>query len=220
MAHKEAQERSNDPVECTWCFFDLDGTLIRKDSYLPFLGAWLRRHPRRWFSACRLPFVTLYWLVARKGRRYIKEAFLTNVMGGARRSEIEAFVGAFWDRFLPRYENQAVLERLRWHREQGHRIYLATASFDFYTEHLATVWPVDGVIATRAAWNGDVLTGRVAGANCRGEAKVKRIEEVLGMSLARTPCYAYSDSAADTPLLTAAAHAFFVRPSGMSPWTP
>ena len=202
-----------------FCFFDLDGTLIRTDSYLPVLLAWLRKHPGRCFKVGLLPFTTLAWLAfRRRERQYIKEAYLTAFMGGARRAEIEPFVADFWSRRLPAYQNDAVVDRLLWHRGLGHRIYVATASFDFYTAYLTKVWPVDGVIATRSGWDGDVLTGKVAGRNCRGAEKVERIAQELGIDLTRTPYAAYSDSEADAPLLRGAAHAYLVRRGSILPW--
>ena len=77
-----------------FCFFDLDGTLIRTDSYLPVLLAWLRKHPGRCFKVGLLPFTTLAWLAfRRRERQYIKEAYLTAFMGGARRQIFVVFAG-------------------------------------------------------------------------------------------------------------------------------
>jgi phosphatidylglycerophosphatase C len=139
-------------------------------------------------------------------------------MRGARREEVEAFARRFWDRFLEGNENAEVVRRLRGHREKGHRVYIVTASFAFYTAPLADRWPVDGVIATRAAWDDDVLTGRLDGANCRGPEKLRRIRRELGVTLDGVESYAYSDSDADRPLCERARYAFRVESSTIRPW--
>jgi len=207
-----------DAESAVWAFFDLDGTLIRRDSYLPFLWGWLCAHPgRAWRAAC-LPFACAWALARGRGRGGLKQAFLAAFMQGARREEVDAFAERFWERFLRHNENAEVVRRLRGHREEGHRVYIVTASFAFYTAHLARRWPVDGVIGTRAVWDGDLLAGRLDGANCRGEEKLRRIREELGVALPAVECYAYSDSDADRPLCESARYAFRVESSTIRPW--
>jgi len=208
----------NENDSTTWCFFDLDGTLIRRDSFPPLLSAWLRKHPARLPRLWSAPFAGLGWLLGLYGRGRLKESLLTAVMKGARRNEVEEFVPLFWERFLRKNSNSEAVERLFRHHEQGHRVYIITASFDFYALHLKSIWPVEGVIATRAAWEGETLTGKMLGGNCRGETKLLRIEEDLGVKPSEISYYAYSDSKADSPLMRHARWAFHVRRGSIRPW--
>jgi HAD superfamily hydrolase (TIGR01490 family) len=201
-----------------WAFFDLDGTLFATDSFLPFLFGWQRRHPKRLLHILLLPLNLAYFVLARKDRSYIKSAFLTAFMRGAKRSDIQAFVRVFWDGFLSKYQNDAVVNRLHWHHEKGHPIYIVTGSFDFYVEYLRTIWPVEGVIATRAEWKDNILTGKLVGKNCRGIEKIERIENELGIHLKNVQYYAYSDSEIDRPLLEYADYPMTVKSGKIQNW--
>jgi len=185
----------------TWCFFDLDGTLIKKDSYLPFLFEWKLEKPQRILPLFTLPLRCLQYFKKDSDRSYLKVAFLTAFMKGAKRSDVTLFVGHFWKRFLKKYQNEAIVNHLKWHSENGHAVYIVTGSFDFYTEYLKRIWPVQDIIATRAEWVGDELSGKIIGKNCKGNEKIVRIEKELGLNLQDIQYYAYTDSYSDFPLL-------------------
>jgi HAD superfamily hydrolase (TIGR01490 family) len=194
-----------------WSFFDLDGTLINKDSFLYFLLNWKLKHPRKILSLLFLPVKFLLYLTIHHDRGYIKEAFLSSFMKGVKRFEIEQFVANFWEKFLPKHQNNIVVERLYWHYQNHHNVYIVTASLDFYTKHLSKIWPVDGVISTKAEWNGDTLTGKLKSNNCKGSEKTKRIKKELNIDLKNITYYAYSDNKSDLPLLRHATYPIFVQ---------
>jgi HAD superfamily hydrolase (TIGR01490 family) len=194
-----------------WSFFDLDGTLIRKDSYLPFLFKWKYKNPQRLWSLFYLPAKLFSYLTKNRERSYIKEAFLTAFMKGAKRSEVNLIVEDFWKNFLAKHRNETVINKLKWHSNNGHRVYIVSGSFDFYTEFLKKTWPVHGIIATRAEWTGDMLTGKMIGENCKGKEKIIRIENELGIDLQDVEYYAYTDSYSDFELLRNATFPFVVN---------
>jgi HAD superfamily hydrolase (TIGR01490 family) len=193
-----------------WSFFDLDGTLITKDSYLPFLFKWKYKNPQRLLSLFSLPTKLFNYLTKNRERSYIKEAFLTAFMKGARRSDVNLFVKDFWKNFLAKHRNETVINKLKWHFNSGHRVYIVSGSFDFYTKYLQEIWPIHGIISTRAEWAGDMLTGKIIGENCKGKEKIIRIENELGINLQDVEYYAYTDSFSDFPLLRNAAFPFVV----------
>ena len=201
-----------------YAFFDLDGTLITKDSYLPFLFGWLGRHPKKIFQVLALPFYVLNYFIGKKDRIYIKQAFLRAFMQGASFEEVNSYVNTFWENFFPKYQNPKVIDRLNMHRNEGKYTYIVSASFDFYVQYLKNLLPVDGIIATKAEWKDGKLTGRVVGENCLGINKVHRIEEELGFKIRRKHFYAYSDSDVDAPLLNAAEMAVKVTGKKLEKW--
>ena len=202
----------------TWCFFDLDGTLILRDSYISFLIGWLSAHPERLFHMTLLPMCYAYYLLAHKDRSFIKEALLTTFMKNAKRKDINVYVKSFWSKFLPKHQNAPVVKRLNWHHNNGHCVYVVTGSFDFYAEYLSLVWPLNGVIATKAKWKNDTLAGKISGNNCRGVEKVRRIETELGINLRETLSYAYTDSIIDLPFLRVVKYPMFVKSGQMIPF--
>jgi hypothetical protein len=71
---------------------------------------------------------------------------------------------------------------------------------------------VDGVLATRLAVSGGILTGRYEGKNCRGSEKYARLNAWLringlsGGGLPQPELWAYGNSRGDLRLLDAADH--------------
>jgi phosphatidylglycerophosphatase C len=87
---------------------------------------------------------------------------------------------------------------------------VVSASFEAYVKIVAASLGIDEVIAT--GWEvdptQDVLTGRLAGTNVRGDAKVDLIASHI-----HGPCdlaYAYGNSSGDTAMLARATHPIWV----------
>jgi len=72
---------------------------------------------------------------------------------------------------------------------------------------------VDAVLCTELEVGADGrLTGRLAGRNCRGEEKARRVREWLaGARLDDPVLWAYGDSDADRPFLALAEHPVWVH---------
>ncbi len=99
------------------------------------------------------------------------------------------------------------------HRAAGHRLVLATTTPFDLVEPLATELGMDEVLATRYAWTDGVYTGRLDGAFVWGIGKlaeVRRYAAREGVDLSAS--FAYSDSVADLPLLSAVGHPRAVNP--------
>jgi phosphatidylglycerophosphatase C len=89
--------------------------------------------------------------------------------------------------------------------DEGHEVVLVTASLAPYAEPLGRRLGASRVIATDLEVDGGGrLTGRLAGANCRGEEKVRRLTAVYGDPPPLT--WAYGDSPDDRPMLAHAVH--------------
>jgi HAD superfamily hydrolase (TIGR01490 family) len=192
--------------------FDLDVTLTRYDTYLPFLVGYVRRNPARWAHVGRLPFsLAAFW---RWGERtWVKNCFLRAFVGGVSRTQLTDW-GEHFARGI--YENamrDRGLERLRAHQEDGDRVILASASFGIYVEPLARLLGIDEVLASRVSWdNRDRLAG-MDGENCRDEEKLRRVRSLLPDRDDGRHVTAYSDSHADLPLLKWAEVGVAVCPS-------
>jgi phosphatidylglycerophosphatase C len=103
------------------------------------------------------------------------------------------------------------LRRWQWHRAQGHRLVLASASLDVYLRQLGVLLGASAVISTEMAVAGDVLTGLPSTPNCRGAEKAARVRRYLDAHPAR-PVWVYGNGAADRPLLQLADVPVRVRP--------
>jgi len=205
-------------AEKTWCFFDLDGTLLRRSGFWAYILGWVLKNLLRGLGVAFLPFHYLRCRLRRRDGGALQEALLRAFMAGARRAAVDAYTGRFWEAFLPLYQNDDIVSRLRWHHENEHSIYLLTSTPDFIAEPLMRLWPLNGVIATRTVWRGDVFTGFVEGRFCRGLEKIERMREELGIELTAERYYFYTADDCDLPLLVYTDNGFLVRDQSLCAW--
>jgi len=184
--------------------FDVDGTLTTRDCVTPFLRRAAGR--RLWTTLLRHPFA-LATSLARRDRDALKELACSGLRG-MDSSRIEALGEAFAHEIEARLLRADTLGRLRRHQELGHTVILASASLDPYLVPLGTSLGVDGVVCTVLERGADGrLTGRLAGANCWGPEKARRVRAWLGQAdLADAEVWAYGDSSGDAELLALADH--------------
>jgi phosphatidylglycerophosphatase C len=104
--------------------------------------------------------------------------------------------------------------RLAWHRQEGHRVVIVSASYEQYVRIVGEHLGVDEVLATRVEFDRTGrCTGRLAGANCRAGEKVRRLSDwmkAVGVERSTTTIWAYGDSKGDRALLDFADHPVWV----------
>jgi phosphatidylglycerophosphatase C len=194
--------------------FDVDGTLSRRDTLLPFLQRLCGT--QRLARALAANGLALSRMVAgRADRDVVKDALLVRVLAGRDAEEVAA-AGATYAQFLLDHERLRpdTRHRLEEHRAAGHRVVLVSASPEVYLGPLGRHLGVDAVLASGLEVGAEGrLTGRLAGRNCRGAEKVIRLDAWLGdEARPGTYLYAYGDSEGDRELLARADVGVRVRP--------
>ena len=190
----------------TAAFFDFDGTITSRDSFWLFLkhtvpGAHLAR------GACVLSPFLLAYFCGRYDDALIKEKVLTRFYQGWTKRAMENAGCRINEQVFPGIVRPAAMERIAWHRARGHRLFLVTASPEEWTLPFARMYGME-CIATRLEYCCGRFTGRLAGQNCRGQEKVRRIRALLP-DIEEFETYAYGDSKGDLPMLEFADHAMF-----------
>lgn len=178
--------------------FDFDGTLSLRDNVVPFLVrfAGTLAAPRG-FAAATLT-------VAKAGRaewtrNALKAAVLQHLVAGREAADLDDSARAFAEEIVRHHLRAEAVDRAAWHRDQGHRIVIVSASLAAYLRPVADHLGFDAVLATELEVDDDgLLTGRMVGANVRGPEKVARLDAWLDGA---TPfVWAYGDSAGDKEL--------------------
>ena len=109
-------------------------------------------------------------------------------------------------------QNKAVVERMLWHKKQGHKIAILSGGFSEYIKEYAKIYGIDFVIATDLETKNGVFTGRILGLDCMGENKIKKIRQDLNLdNFDLSNSYAYSDHFSDMPLLNLVGHGIVVN---------
>jgi len=186
--------------------FDFDGTITRRDSLAPFLARVCGR--RRLYSemALRSPVLAAV-LLGRADRDAEKERLVGRLLRGRDAADVREEGARYAQELLTGDAlRPEMLDRLRWHHDEGHEIVIVSASLDAYLDPLAPLLGVEHVLCTRLGVGADGrLDGTLVGGNVRGPEKVRRVQEWLGGEPAEM--WAYGDSAGDRELLAFADHA-------------
>jgi phosphatidylglycerophosphatase C len=186
--------------------FDVDGTLTVRDCVVPFLARMSGGRGRLGLRlACRpLPLVGA---LARRDRDAVKAVATRAALAGQPfdrvAEEARAYAGLIGTSWL----REDTTARLAWHRGQGHRVVLVSASYEVYVAPLAAALGAEAVATRLTVGDDGRLTGALDGPNCRAAEKVVRLrawQAAVGAEGAEL--WAYGDSAGDDALLAAADH--------------
>jgi phosphatidylglycerophosphatase C len=183
--------------------FDFDGTITQRDTLAPFL--WRVGRPIQnlvgWASL--LPLVVDRDSASRRLRA--KERMFKRVLAGRPHSALAAEGRAYASELPSRFRTSA-LDRVTWHKDQGHELILITASLRLYAEPAALALGFDHVIAVDLdVDSSDVVTGDIIGPNVRGPEKAVRLRQYL--SDEAVELWGYGDSPGDTEFMAMADHA-------------
>ena len=193
--------------------FDLDGTLVRGDTFLPFVVGYARAR-RRVRPLVTLPvWVGLYAARVMPDHR-AKQRVLVSFFRGEGRAAVAEFADRFAEAWVRPRLHGPVFDRLTEHLTSGHRVVLLSASPDLYVEAIARELGIPEVVCTRVRGTADAWDGSLDGANCKGAEKLARLRAHLGSDGWPGESFAYGDSRSDLPVLKWATHGFLVRRTG------
>ncbi len=194
--------------------FDLDGTLTRYDTYLRYLIGFLLRNPCRVFRTALLPFDVIAHKIGARDNTWLKKRFLSAILSGLTDEDLHAWTHSFVDTLVARGLRPGALERLRQHQLAGDRTILLSASPDIFVREIADRLGFSECECTIAERDqAGRLTGNLAGGNCYGPEKQRRMERLLGNGRAGVHVVAYGDHRSDLPLLRWADEGILVNPS-------
>ncbi|HEY3671233.1 MAG TPA: HAD-IB family hydrolase [Acidimicrobiia bacterium] len=182
--------------------FDFDGTLSPRDNFVPFL----RRFAGN--AATLAAFANGAVRLSTRGRAHwsrngMKAELLDSLVGGREVADLDDTARTFADDVVARHLRAESLERADWHRTQGHRLVIVSASLAAYLRPIAERLRFDGVLATELEVGDDGrLTGRMDGENVRGPEKARRLDRWIADECPGTNpfVWAYGDSSGDTEL--------------------
>jgi len=188
--------------------FDFDGTMTNRDTLFPFLS-----HVSGQITYFRNFLLLLPTLVGYKlgliRNDIAKEQVFTRFFWGVKMDALKYKAAQFAAQTLPDLIRPEAMKRFEWHKKQGHRCVLISASLDIYLQPWALITGFDDVISSSLEVRPDgYISGKLSGANCFGIEKAKRLEALMG-DRNRYILYAYGDSQGDKELLSMADHAFY-----------
>jgi HAD superfamily hydrolase (TIGR01490 family) len=197
------------PPPATIAAFDFDGTLTTRDSLLRFIS-WRRRRAEVALDLVKtLPLLALYG-ARLVGNETHKMALFARAFRDKPADAFERWAGDFARSELPRMIRGEALERVRFHQERGDRVLIVSASPTDWIVPWAASEGITEIIGNPAEVSDGRVTGRLAGANCYGPEKLRRLL-ALNPERESYTLFAYGDGRGDRELLAAANHPYYRR---------
>ena len=201
-----------------YALFDLDHTLLPHDTQALFCN-WVLKH-HRWRTLLHLVFLPFALLRALRliSTLRAKRAFLGYLVGLSRK-RLDELAVTFAEKSVVPWAYPELMEELERHRNEGRVLILNTASPDFYARAIADAFGFDHCICTRTVTGDPLHLHPQIATNNKHEAKIPamlhRVPELgeLTEEDRNDTCWAYSDSAADLPLLRFGGSAVVIHPS-------
>lgn len=187
-------------------FFDFDGTITTHDTLLEFIRFCKGSAGLYAGFLCKSP-----WIVAHKAKiisnQSAKEQVLRFFFRGDTLASFDERCEAFSREALPRLIRPGALQEIARLKSEGVTVVVVSASPENWIRQWAAAQGVE-LIASRLEVVDGRLTGRIAGRNCNGEEKVRRILERHTVK-DYSEVYAYGDTGGDRPMLQLATQAFY-----------
>ncbi len=187
--------------------FDFDGTITYRDSLLPFLFFTHGFIGANFNLFLCLP-VFIGFIFRLSTRQTVKERILKQFYGGLPLSELRLMGEKYVKHGIK--VRPEMIEKIRWHQQQGHLCVLVSASMDAYLEYWGKSMGFYAALTSIIDIDKEGrVTGKLKGLNCRGPEKVVRLKQLMGENK-NYILYAYGDSAGDRELLQYADYSVYV----------
>ena len=186
--------------------FDFDGTISSKDSFVAFMKFTHGKPVFAWKMA--MGFLTFAgWKLGLVKSHFTKVKALRSFYKGWSEERMTDARKRFTEEILPHILFPKALERIAWHKKNGHRIIVVTASCDAWLGDWTKQMDLE-ILCTEMEVKNGVFTGELSKPNCRGKEKVNRVKQHLDLE-DYSEVYAYGNDHGDNQLLAIADHPHF-----------
>lgn len=195
-------------------FFDFDKTLVNiNSSKIGF--KWLYEHG----MLSKLFILKVMIAVFLNRRNIISEKQMADVMisfyKNKKLADFKAGANEFYFDYLKPHLAPNVIEKLEFHRNEGHILAIVSGSIRYYLEPAAKDLGIQHLVCTDLEENSNgLLTGKAIGQVCIGNYKKEltlKLVDKLNIDLKNS--YAYGDNQADIPLLKLVGNPVAVEPT-------
>lgn len=190
----------------TIVFFDFDGTITNQDSLIEFLLFAINRTSFVIGIFFLLPTLLLYKL--KLVPNYVaKEKIFIQFFKDKDEKKFKKLAYDYSTTQIDNILRNKAIEKLNWHKTQGHKIVIVSASIDCWLRPWCEKNDFE-LIATKLEFKNEKVTGKFFTKNCYGIEKVNRIKEIYNLS-AYDCIYAYGDSKGDKEMFSIADKTFY-----------
>ncbi len=178
--------------------FDFDMTITNQDTFIGFIRYAVGRKK---FMIGMLLISPL--LLAHKFKfisiSKIKELFLIYSFKRWKKTYFDKIALTYSRQKIPNIIRPVAIKRIQWHKSQGDKIAVVSASIDSWLKEWCDKYELD-LICSHLEVKKGIITGKIQNSDCFGEEKVKRINEKYNLDEYHK-IYAYGDSIGDKEML-------------------
>ncbi|WP_459210940.1 HAD-IB family hydrolase [Aquimarina rhabdastrellae] len=190
----------------TVAFFDFDGTISHKDSFLDFIQ-YTHSKSKLYTVLFRYGFSGIGYKLGLVSGHKMKELLLTHFFKNYESEKFHHLGHDYCKHQISNIIKPNALERILWHQKQGHKVVVVTASLATYIKPWCDRLGIQ-CIATQIQIHDLKITGKLKGKNCNGIEKVNRIKQLYDLDTIQYS-YAYGNTSGDNALLSIANERFY-----------
>jgi len=193
--------------------FDIDFTLTKRETLLEFYFYMLKKNPKFIKYLPKSIFSSLLYVLKVYDASKAKKTFI-RFIDGIEEKQMRKLVKEFYEKRLSKILYKDAIDTIKKRKYEGYKIYLISASAEFYLSEFYNIKEVDKVIGTRFAKENGLHRNEILGENCKGEEKVRRLKEELkkeNIQVDFENSYMYSDSLSDLPLFNLVGHPYLIN---------
>jgi HAD superfamily hydrolase (TIGR01490 family) len=193
--------------------FDVDYTLTKRETLVEFYFFMMKKNPKFIKYLPKSIFSSIFYVFKIYDASKAKKTFI-RFIDGIEEVEMKKIVKEFYETRLSKILYKDAMDMIKKMKTEGYKIYLISASAEFYLNELYNIKEVDKVIGTRFVTENGLHRNKMTGENCKGEEKVKRLKEVLikeNIEVDFQNSYMFSDSLSDLPLFNLVGHPYLIN---------
>ncbi|MBU3074206.1 HAD-IB family hydrolase [Clostridium estertheticum] len=193
--------------------FDVDYTITKRETLVEFYIFMLKKNPKYIKYLPKSIFSSLFYVFKIYDASKTKKTFI-RFIDGIEENDMKKIVKEFYEKRLSKILYKDAIDTIKKMKKQGYKIYLISASAEFYLSELYNIKEVDKVIGTRFIKEHGLHRNQILGENCKGEEKVKRLKEVLlkeNIEVDFENSCMFSDSLSDLPLFNLVGHPYLIN---------
>lgn len=183
--------------------FDIDYTITRKETLMEFFKYIISKDIKNIKFLPRALYSGLMYGVKVYDEKRVKECFL-KFIENIDEAELSKLTKSFYDERISKILYKDAVNMIKKLKNEGYMVVLISASPEFYVKEFYAIKEVDLIIGTKFTFDSGKFIRKMDGNNCKGEEKVKRLNDVLkekNIKVDFKNSYMFSDSLSDKPLL-------------------
>ena len=193
--------------------FDIDYTITRKETLMEFFKYLVSKDIKNIKFLPRALYSGLMYGVKIYDEKRVKECFL-KFIENIDEAELAKLTKSFYDERISKILYKDAVDMIKKLKKEGYMVILISASPEFYVKEFYAIKEVDLIIGTKFTFEGGKFVRKMDGNNCKGEEKVRRLNEFLkekNIKVDFKNSYMFSDSLSDKPLLDLVGNPYLIN---------